>query len=96
MPSNSTIFGVPRSSLFKCCRGWPELPFGGSATEGCIVQTAIDAREQGLKTTILADACASTHPELETTALHYAEQVVGAHISHTQVAQAAYTEVVRE
>jgi len=68
----------------------------GSATEGCIVQTAIDAREQGLKTTILADACASTHPELETTALHYAEQVVGAHISHTQVAQAAYTEVVRE
>ncbi|TML88224.1 MAG: isochorismatase family protein [Actinobacteria bacterium] len=67
LPSNSTIFGVPRSSLFKCCRGWPELPFGGSATEGCIVQTAIDAREQGLKTTILADACASTHTELETT-----------------------------
>jgi nicotinamidase-related amidase len=54
----------------------------GSALEGCIVQTAIDAREQGLKTTILADACASTDPELKATALHYAEQVVGAYISH--------------
>jgi len=50
----------------------------GSAIEGCIVQTAIDAREQGFKTTILADACASTDPELEKTALNYAEQVVGA------------------
>jgi nicotinamidase-related amidase len=56
----------------------------GSATEGCIVQTAIDAREQGLKATIVADACASTDPALETTALHYAEQVVGAHISHAR------------
>lgn len=52
----------------------------GSATEGCVVQTAIDARELGLKTTIVADACASTDPALERTALHYAEQVVGARI----------------
>jgi nicotinamidase-related amidase len=53
----------------------------GAATEGCIVQTAIDARERGLKTTILADACASVDSELETTALRYADQVVGARIS---------------
>jgi nicotinamidase-related amidase len=53
----------------------------GSATEGCIVQTAIDAREHGLKTTIIADACASTDPELEAIARDYAEQVVGAHVS---------------
>jgi nicotinamidase-related amidase len=52
----------------------------GAATEGCIVQTAIDAREHGLKTTIVADACASTDPELETIALRYAGRVVGARI----------------
>jgi nicotinamidase-related amidase len=52
----------------------------GSATEGCIVQTAIDAREHGLKTTIITDACATTDPELETVALRYADQVVGAHL----------------
>jgi nicotinamidase-related amidase len=54
----------------------------GAATEGCIVQTAIDAREHGLKTTIVADACATTDPELETIALHYADRVVGARIAH--------------
>lgn len=53
----------------------------GAATEGCIVQTAIDAREHGLKTTILADACATTDTELEAVALHYAERVVGARVT---------------
>jgi nicotinamidase-related amidase len=52
----------------------------GSAAEGCVVQTVIDARELGFKTTIIADACASTDPELEKTALDYAERVVGARI----------------
>ena len=49
----------------------------GAATEGCVVQTALDAREHGLKATILADACATTDPELEELALRYAEQVGG-------------------
>lgn len=53
----------------------------GAATEGCIVQTAIDARERGLKVTIVADACATTDPELETVALRYAGHVVGAQIA---------------
>jgi nicotinamidase-related amidase len=53
----------------------------GAATEGCIVQTAIDAREHGLKTTIIADACATTDAELETVALQYAERVVGARVT---------------
>jgi nicotinamidase-related amidase len=56
----------------------------GAATEGCIVQTAIDAREHDFKTTIVADACAAADPELETVALHYAEQVVGARIAHVR------------
>ena len=49
----------------------------GAATEGCIVQTAIDAREMGLKASILVDACATTDPDLEAVALRYAESVVG-------------------
>jgi nicotinamidase-related amidase len=53
----------------------------GAATEGCIVQSAIDAREHNLKVTIVADACATTDPELETIALNYADRVVGAHIA---------------
>jgi nicotinamidase-related amidase len=52
----------------------------GAATEGCVVQTALDAREHGLKATILADACATTDPELEELALRYAEGVGGIRI----------------
>jgi nicotinamidase-related amidase len=39
------------------------------------VQTAIDARELGLKVTILEDACATTGSELEEIALRYAARV---------------------
>ncbi len=52
----------------------------GAATEGCVVQTALDAREHGLKATILADACATTNPDLEQLALRYAEEVGGIRI----------------
>jgi nicotinamidase-related amidase len=52
----------------------------GAATEGCVVQTALDAREHGLKATILADACATTDADLEATALRYAQDVGGIHI----------------
>lgn len=51
----------------------------GAATEGCVVQTALDAREHGLKATILVDACATTDPDLEATALRYAQDVGGIH-----------------
>jgi nicotinamidase-related amidase len=54
----------------------------GAATEGCVVQTAIDARERGLKATIIADACATTDPALEETALRYAEDVGGIRLHH--------------
>jgi nicotinamidase-related amidase len=56
----------------------------GAATEGCVVQTALDAREHGLKATILADACATTDDELEAIALRYAEEVGGIRISRGQ------------
>jgi nicotinamidase-related amidase len=53
----------------------------GTATEGCVVQTAIDAREQGFKVTVLAGACATNDPRLETIALEYLEEVVGARLT---------------
>jgi nicotinamidase-related amidase len=53
----------------------------GAATEGCVVQTAIDARERQLKATIVADACATTAGELEEIALRYAERVGGVRVA---------------
>jgi nicotinamidase/pyrazinamidase len=52
----------------------------GAATEMCIVQTAIDARDLELKVTILAQACASVDEGNAALALEYAERVVGARV----------------
>jgi len=49
----------------------------GMATEMCVAQTAIDARERGYKVTVITDACASVDPELEQTALRYLADVTG-------------------
>jgi nicotinamidase-related amidase len=57
------------------------LLLAGAATEGCVVQTAIDARELGFKVTILSDACATNDEHLESIALQYAEQVGGVRIA---------------
>jgi len=56
------------------------LLLAGGATEACIVQTGIDARELGFKVTILAGACATIDEELERVSLTYAEQVAGIHV----------------
>jgi nicotinamidase-related amidase len=53
----------------------------GAATEGCVVQSGIDARELGFKATILTAACATVDPDLERLALAYAERVAGIHIA---------------
>ena len=52
----------------------------GAATEMCVIQTAIDAKEEGFKVTILADACATTEAQMERLALEYAERIVGAFV----------------
>ena len=52
----------------------------GAATEGCVVQSGIDARELGLKVTILAAACATTDRALAELALRYAAEVGGMRI----------------
>jgi nicotinamidase-related amidase len=56
------------------------LLLAGAATEGCVAQTAIDARELGFKVTVLADACATVDERNEQVALDYLENVVGAMI----------------
>jgi nicotinamidase-related amidase len=59
------------------------LLLAGSATEGCVAQTAIDARELGFKISVLAGACATVDERLEQVALEYLESVVGARIERS-------------
>lgn len=49
----------------------------GASTEGCVVQTGIDARELRFRVTILTSACATVDPGRERVALRYAEGVAG-------------------
>jgi nicotinamidase-related amidase len=54
----------------------------GAATEMCVIQSAIDAREEGLKVTIVADACAAVDEQMEKVSLEYAEKIVGAFVEN--------------
>lgn len=56
------------------------IVLAGAATEMCVVQTSIDAREEGFKVSILADACATNDERLERLALEYAETIVRARV----------------
>jgi nicotinamidase-related amidase len=60
--------------------GTERILLAGTATEMCVAQTAISAREAGLKVTVFADACASVDARNETIALEYLENVVGAFV----------------
>jgi nicotinamidase-related amidase len=53
------------------------LLLAGAATEMCVAQTAIDARELGLKVTVVTSACATVDCRLERVALEYLEGVTG-------------------
>jgi nicotinamidase-related amidase len=57
--------------------GVERLLLAGGSTEGCIVQSGIDARELGFKVTILTSACATVDEQREEIALRYAESVAG-------------------
>jgi nicotinamidase-related amidase len=49
----------------------------GASTEGCVAQTAIDARDLGFKVSVLADACATVDEAIERIAIEYLESVAG-------------------
>jgi len=52
----------------------------GMSTEGCVTQTAIDAREADFKVSVVTTACCTVDLELEEIALAYLSRVVGAQI----------------
>ncbi|HEY7345039.1 MAG TPA: isochorismatase family cysteine hydrolase [Gaiella sp.] len=56
------------------------LRLAGMATEMCVTQTAIAARELGFTVTVLPDACACVDERLERIALEYLRDVVGVHL----------------
>jgi nicotinamidase-related amidase len=63
--------------------GAERVVLAGAATEMCVAQTAIDARERGLQVTVLADACASVDVRNEQIALDYLENVTGTVVTTT-------------
>ncbi|MGL6280475.1 MAG: isochorismatase family cysteine hydrolase [Gaiella sp.] len=67
--------------------GCDRLLLIGMTTEGCVAQTAIAAREHGLKVSLLPDGCATIDPELEGIALRYLVEVAGARIAQVPRAE---------
>jgi nicotinamidase-related amidase len=57
--------------------GVRRVVLAGTATEMCVAQTAISARELRLQATVLRDACAGIDPRNEEIALEYLEHVTG-------------------
>jgi nicotinamidase-related amidase len=55
----------------------------GAATERCVVQSAIDARELG-KVTLVADALAGVDERMERLSLEYAERIVGVWVERAE------------
>jgi nicotinamidase-related amidase len=49
----------------------------GTATEMCVLQTAIDGLRHGFDVTVAAGACATVDPEQERLALGYLTRVLG-------------------
>jgi len=78
----------PRYSAFKATPielvlrelGATRLLLAGTATEMCVMQTAIDARDAGYKVSVIAEACSSLDERDERLALDYLERIAGARI----------------
>jgi nicotinamidase-related amidase len=75
-----SVFDHTPLELILAELGVERLLLAGAATEMCVIQSAIDARENGLLVSILADACATTDEDLERLSFEYAERVVGARV----------------
>jgi nicotinamidase-related amidase len=61
-------------------RGTRRLLLAGTATEMCVAQTAIDAREAGYQATVLVRACASVNDANARLALEYIERIARARL----------------
>ncbi|MEZ5100706.1 MAG: isochorismatase family cysteine hydrolase [Thermoleophilia bacterium] len=60
--------------------GVERLLLAGTATERCVAQTAIAARERGFKVSVLARACAHVDERDAALALDYLERIVGCRV----------------
>jgi nicotinamidase-related amidase len=72
----SAFDGTPLARLLEQL-GVTRVILAGTATEMCVAQTAIAARELGLQVTVLRDACAAVDSRNEQIALEYLEHVTG-------------------
>lgn len=63
--------------------GIERVVLAGTATEMCVAQTAIEARERGLAVSVLRDACADVDADDAEIALAYLERVTGSHVVPT-------------
>jgi nicotinamidase-related amidase len=78
----------PRYSAFKATPielvlrglGATRLLLAGTATEMCVLQTAIDARDADYKVSVIAEACSTLDDRDERLALEYLERIAGARI----------------
>ena len=66
----AAIGGTPVESLLRE-REITRIVLAGAATEMCVAQTAMTAREHGYQVTVLADACAHVHEQDAEIALAY-------------------------
>jgi nicotinamidase-related amidase len=75
-PRYSAFFGTPLELLLNDL-GAERILLCGAATEMCVAQTAISAREHGYKVSVMAAACACIDERDERLALDYLERIVG-------------------
>ena len=61
--------------------GCERLFVAGMTTEGCVAQSAIAARELGLKVSLIPAACATVDSGVEAIALRYLVEVVGVQLA---------------
>lgn len=85
-PRYSAFDHTPLDLLLKELSG-RRLLLAGTATEMCVAQTAIDAREQGFQVTVVVDACSSVDSENCGLALRYLERVAGARLIESAAAR---------
>jgi nicotinamidase-related amidase len=75
-PRYSAFDHTPLEPILRS-EGVERILLAGATVEGCVVQTAIDARELGFQVTIITEACATVDEQLEEIALAYATRVGG-------------------
>jgi nicotinamidase-related amidase len=80
-PRYSAFDHTPLAMVLEGYRA-ERILLAGTATEMCVAQTAIQAREVGLKVTVLVDACAEVDAADARVALDYLQSVVGARLAN--------------